>query len=48
MYIDGQMPDTSDGWIEDPWEEMGDMEHKSDRDTARVLREALREGGMGE
>ena len=48
MYIDGPMPDISAEWIENLWGEMGDMEDKTDRDTARVLLEALREGDMGE
>lgn len=48
MYIDGPMPDVSAEWIENLWGEMGDMEDKNDRDTARVLLEALKEGDMGE
>ena len=44
MYIDGPMPDVSAAWIETVWDEMGDLENKSDRDTARVLLEALKEG----
>lgn len=48
MYIDGPMPDISAEWIENLWGEMGDMEDKTDRDTARVLLEALKEGDMGE
>lgn len=48
MYIDGPMPDISAEWIESLWGEMGDMEDKTDRDTARVLLEALKEGDRGE
>jgi hypothetical protein len=48
MYIDGPMPDISAEWIENLWDEMGDMEDKNDRDTARVLLEALKEGDLGE
>ncbi|KAI6783173.1 Cutinase transcription factor 1 beta-like protein [Emericellopsis cladophorae] len=48
MYIDGPMPDVSAEWIENLWGEMGEMEDKTDRDTARVLLEALKEGDMGE
>lgn len=48
MYIDGPMPDISAEWIENVWDEMGDMADKTDRDTARVLLEALRDGDIGE
>ncbi|KAF7563252.1 hypothetical protein G7046_g887 [Stylonectria norvegica] len=48
MYIDGPMPDISAEWIETVWDEMGNMEDKSDRDIARVLLGALKEGDMGE
>lgn len=48
MYIDGPMPDISAEWIDTLWGEMGDVEDKTDRDTARVLLEALRDGDMGE
>lgn len=48
MYIDGPMPDVSAEWIENLWGEMGDVEDKTDRDTARVLLEALKEGDIGE
>lgn len=48
MYIDGPMPDISAEWIENVWDEMGHMEDKTDRDTARLLLEALKEGDMGE
>lgn len=48
MYIDGPMPDVSVEWIENLWDEMGDMEDKTDRDTAKFLLEALKDGDMGE
>lgn len=48
MYIDGPMPDISAEWIENLWDEMGGVGDKTDRDTARVLLEALKEGDMGE
>ncbi|KAF5519523.1 Cutinase transcription factor 1 beta [Colletotrichum aenigma] len=50
MYFDG-MPghDGPNGWIETAW---GDLTHggddRTDRDTARVLLEALREGDLAE
>lgn len=48
MYIDGPMPDISAVWIEHLWDEIDDVQDKTDRDTARVLLEALREGDMSE
>lgn len=48
LYIDGPMPDISAEWIESLWDEVGDVEDKSDRDTARVLLEALKEGDLAE
>lgn len=48
MYIDGPMPDVSVEWIENLWDEMGDVEDKTDRDTAKFLLEALKDGDMGE
>lgn len=48
MYIDGPMPDVSAEWIENLWDEMGNVEDKTDRDTARVLLEAMKDGDMGE
>ena len=48
MYIDGPMPDISAEWIETVWDEMGNMEDKADRDIARMLLGALKEGDMGE
>lgn len=44
MYIDGPMPEISAEWIESVWDETGSMEDKSDRDIARVLLGALKEG----
>ncbi|KAK7223893.1 hypothetical protein V2G26_011896 [Clonostachys chloroleuca] len=44
LYIDGPLPDISAEWLENLWDEMGDMEDKTDRDTARLLLEALKEG----
>lgn len=48
MYIDGPMPDISAVWIENLWDEIDDVQDKTDRDTARVLLEALKEGDMSE
>lgn len=48
MYIDGPMPDISAVWIENLWDEIDDVQDKTDRDTARVLLEALKEGDMTE
>ncbi|KAF6811795.1 fungal specific transcription factor domain-containing protein [Colletotrichum sojae] len=49
MYFDG-MPghDGPNGWIETAWGELTHGEDRSDRDTARVLLEALREGDLAE
>ncbi|KAF5004561.1 hypothetical protein FDECE_8951 [Fusarium decemcellulare] len=48
MYLDGPMPDISAEWLESVWDEMGSMEDKADRDIARVLLGALKEGEVGE
>lgn len=48
MYIDGPMPDISAVWIENLWDEIDDVKDKTDRDTARVLLEALKEGDMSD
>ncbi|KAM5342838.1 hypothetical protein ACJ41O_013804 [Fusarium nematophilum] len=48
MYLDGPMPDISAEWIETVWDEMGSMEDKADRDIARVLLGALKDGDVGE
>ncbi|GJC84405.1 cutinase transcription factor 1 beta [Colletotrichum liriopes] len=51
MYFDG-MPghDGPAGWIETAWNELtnGPGEERADRDTARVLLDALREGDLAE
>lgn len=48
MYIDGPLPEISAEWIESVWDETGSMEDKTDRDIARVLLGALKEGDGGE
>ncbi|WYZ43857.1 hypothetical protein EsH8_VII_000293 [Colletotrichum jinshuiense] len=49
MYFDG-MPghDGPAGWIESAWNDITHGDDRSDRDTARVLLEALREGDLTE
>ncbi|KAH7000026.1 fungal-specific transcription factor [Ilyonectria destructans] len=48
MYLDGPMPDVSAEWIETLWDEMGNTDDKADRDIARMLLGALKEGDVGE
>ncbi|KAH7153021.1 fungal-specific transcription factor [Dactylonectria macrodidyma] len=48
MYLDGPMPDVSAEWIETLWDEMGNTDDKADRDVARMLLGALKEGDAGE
>ncbi|KAH6885956.1 fungal-specific transcription factor domain-containing protein [Thelonectria olida] len=48
MYLDGPMPDISAEWIETVWDEMGNTDDKADRDIARMLLGALKDGDMGE
>lgn len=48
MYIDGFMLDVLVEWIENLWDEMGDVEDKMDRDIVKFLLEVLKDGDMGE
>ncbi|KAK7421685.1 hypothetical protein QQZ08_009859 [Neonectria magnoliae] len=48
MYLDGPMPDVSAEWIETLWDEMGNTDDEADRDIARMLLGALKEGDVGE
>lgn len=48
MYLDGPMPDISAEWIETVWDEMGNTDDKADRDIARMLLGALKDGDVGE
>ncbi|KAL0934747.1 fungal specific transcription factor domain-containing protein [Colletotrichum truncatum] len=49
LYFDG-MPgyDGPNGWIDNAWNELTHEEDRTDRDTARVLLEALKEGELVE